>query len=844
MKTGNFEDLVVKRFSLFNSLFLSLPFQQISKTGMMLPLLAEHCKAGLDEGLEPKDIINSFFDKHSKFETKEEQFDFLFRIIQYVERQIVLFDSVEDAAFVATRHDGNRMSLSDFVNMMVVSGRASELNSKLSEFSARIVFTAHPTQFYPLAVLDLIRQLRGQILGNDIQQIELSLQQLGMTPFSNAEKPSPLDEAKTILYYFKNVYYDAVADFFAEIREKIPGNNFNNYNLIKLGFWPGGDRDGNPFVTAETTLRVADELRMTLMQCYYRDIETLSRKITFRKTDKLISQLKSSVYEAMFDPEHLLQPEDLIQTLNELSDIIARDYTGLHLGLVDNLLTKVNVFKTHFATLDIRQHHDVHRRAVEAILKQNNLISESIAELTDDELVEILTSNNLSVETILIEDELIRDTVATIRLIPGIQKRNGEDGCNRYIISNSEDIFSVLFVFGLLRWCNPETPDIKVDVIPLFESMDGMKNARSIMQRLFGNAAYRRHLENRNNRQTMMLGFSDGTKDGGYLKANWSIWKAKTTLSAVCEEFGVKAIFFDGRGGPPARGGGKTHQFYASQSKEIANHEIQLTIQGQTISSRFGTKEHFNYNAEQLITAALSHHINGQRNIASAKTNNLMDELSELSFESYNSLKKHPSFIPYLENKSTLRFYSAANIGSRPAKRGKDSGLTLNDLRAISFVGSWSQLKQNVPGYFGIGTALKTVINADRLTELQQLFTNFPFFRNLILNSMMSMSKSNFALTAYMATDDTYAGFWTLLRDEFILSKDMSLQVSEYEVLMQEEPLTRRSIEVRESIVLPLLVIQQYALQHLETENSNKEVFEKMVTRSLYGNINASRNSA
>lgn len=221
-----------------------------------------------------------------------------------------------------------------------------------------------------------------------------------------------------------------------------------------------------------------------------------------------------------------------------------------------------------------------------------------------------------------------------------------------------------------------------------------------------------------------------------------------------------------------------------------------------------------------------------------------MEELSELSHQKYLALKNHPMFIPYLEHKSTLRFYSTANIGSRPAKRGQDKKLTLADLRAISFVGSWSQLKQNVPGYFGIGSALNKLKNDGRLEELKELFNDFPYFKILILNSMMALSKSYFNLTRYIAKDQEYAEFWNILYEEYKLSKEMVLLISGYTSLMEEEPVTKRSIEIREKIVLPLLVIQQYALQMLESGTTLKEAFEKMVTRSLYGNINASRNSA
>jgi phosphoenolpyruvate carboxylase len=371
-----------------------------------------------------------------------------------------------------------------------------------------------------------------------------------------------------------------------------------------------------------------------------------------------------------------------------------------------------------------------------------------------------------------------------------------------------------------------------------------MANSTEIMDTLFNIPQYKEHLKERNNFQTIMLGFSDGTKYGGYFQANWSIFKTKENLTDICNKNDIKPIFFDGRGGPPARGGGKTHRFYASQSDRIANHALQITIQGQTITSKFGTKEHFIHNSEQLLTAGLSHSLFAAKNTISEDYRLTLESLAKISYEKYNSLKNHKMFIPYLENKSTLKYYGETKIGSRPTKRGSSKELDLNDLRAIPFVGSWSQLKQNVPGYFGLGTALKSLMDEGKLIELRETFRNVAFFKALILNSMMSLSKCNFNLTEYISKDEEYGEFWNILFDEYKLTKEMVLLTSEYDHLMQEEPISRSSIEIRESIVLPLLVIQQAALQKIQNGSDLSENYQKIVRRSLYGNINASRNSA
>ncbi|NTW25512.1 MAG: phosphoenolpyruvate carboxylase [Lentimicrobium sp.] len=839
-----FERSVKNKFNIFNSMFLNLPYRKDSNIGILIPVLYGQCKLGLESGNHPREILDSFFSNYANIPDEREKIDFMFRVIQYVERQVVLYDSIEDAAFPELRDLGNYLSIRDFFQLVDSKKSWGSISEKLSTFSARIVFTAHPTQFYPPSVLDIINTLRKLIGNNNINEIDMTLQQLGLTSLINSKKPTPQEEARNIIYFLRNVYYEAVGDLYGYIKESTGNKNFHNPNIIKLGFWPGGDRDGNPFVTADITMNVANELRMTLMKCYYQDVKDLQQKLTFRAVEDPLDFLREKLYVAMFDPTVTIAWEEIIQPLIEISGLLETQYHGLYLKDLNKLIDKVNIFRIHFATLDIRQDNSIHKKAVEAILKHEGIVSSTLDEIGQDELTRLLLHGNITADPGHYEDDLIKDTILNISQLKTIQSRNGEEGCNRYIISNAEDIYSVLFVYGLFRWCGWENQKITFDIVPLFETMEGMQRSEATMQLLFNLPEYRAHLSQRDNKQTIMLGFSDGTKDGGYLTANWSIFKTKEVLSGVCEAHAVKAIFFDGRGGPPARGGGKTHRFYAAQSSKIANHEIQLTIQGQTITSTYATKEKFIHNCEQLLTAGLANSLSEGVHDISGNSRQLLEELAKLSYQKYNDLKTHEKFIPYLENKSTLRYYDKANIGSRPGKRGNKEKLELTDLRAISFVGSWSQLKQNVPGYFGTGTAIKVMADNGKLEELKKLFSEVAFFKALVLNGMMSLSKCNFDLTSYIRKDPEYSDFWKILYDEYKLSVEMLLLISGYHELMEEEPISKESIRIREKIALPLLVIQQYALQKISEGSENRASYEKLVTRSLYGNINASRNSA
>lgn len=273
-----------------------------------------------------------------------------------------------------------------------------------------------------------------------------------------------------------------------------------------------------------------------------------------------------------------------------------------------------------------------------------------------------------------------------------------------------------------------------------------------------------------------------------------------------------------------------------------------MTVQGQTISSNFGTPESAQFNMEQLITAGLENLLlEDDGKVLQPNERKLLEQLSEISLKCYMELKENPLFTEFLEEMSPLKYYGMANIGSRPSKRGKTKKLELDDLRAIPFVGAWSQLKMNIPGFYGLGRALEQITSEGKLHELQSLYKKSKFFRTLIENSMHSMCKTFFPLTSYMAVDPKFGSFWSSMNDEFERTQEWVLKISGQPELLSNNPGIKASIALRENIVLSLLVIQQYALISLREEDlseKQKTILEKLVIRSLYGNINASRNSA
>jgi phosphoenolpyruvate carboxylase len=387
-----------------------------------------------------------------------------------------------------------------------------------------------------------------------------------------------------------------------------------------------------------------------------------------------------------------------------------------------------------------------------------------------------------------------------------------------------------------------------LDIVPLFETVEDLAAAHLTMETLYRQPQYAAHLEARGKVQTVMLGFSDGTKDGGYLRANWSIYRAKEALTRISRQYGVSIIFFDGRGGPPGRGGGHNAGYYAAHGSEIENREIQVTIQGQTVSSTYGTVEAATYNIEQLFTAGLEKAIHPNAGDMPEADKQLMDELAEAAYHAYLEVKNHPDFVPYLEQVTPLKWYGDTNIASRPTKRnGDNSALVFKDLRAIPFVGAWAQMKQNIPGYFGFGKAVETFIEAGKSDQIRQLYRDSKFLRALAENSMQSLSKANFQLTRHLEQHPRFAAFWGMLLAEYERTKKLLLAISNEPELLAKNPVSRESIRVREIIVLPLIVIQQFALQRMNQENvpeDEAEIMRRLVLRTMFGIINAGRNVA
>jgi phosphoenolpyruvate carboxylase len=343
-------------------------------------MFSRYCEQGFTLKQNPQEIVFQFFEKHFPEMNEKERNNVLFQLIQYVERQIVLFDAIEDAAFGVVNNMEGRGSIRNLKEKAEQKGKQAELIQFLKDFQLRLVLTAHPTQFYPGPVLGIITDLTDAIQQNDLVRVKDLLAQLGKTPFIKKQKPAPIEEAISLIWYLENVFYDTVGKMLQYIQTNIDPSFTIQSPVVQIGFWPGGDREGNPFVTHETSRETANQLSTSVLKCYYQDIRKLKRKLTFKDVDTLVAEIEQQLYRSVFysKGELYITYEELLEKLLQIRSLLVQNHQGLYLSEVDNLLLKVQTFGFHFAILDIRQNAKIQENVFAEIVEKEALIGVGI----------------------------------------------------------------------------------------------------------------------------------------------------------------------------------------------------------------------------------------------------------------------------------------------------------------------------------------------------------------------------------------------------------------------------------------------------------------------------------
>lgn len=548
-KLKRFNQNVLSKYQIYNSIFMTLPFDTLSKTVALLPLFYDTCRTGFGKQEDPTTIVDTFFNKYQARRSPESQINLLFRFIQYIERQVVLFDAVEDAAFPVVNNMEGIGTLRNLKENAFAEHKKQVLQDYLEAFKVRIVLTAHPTQFYPGTVLGIITDLTEAIKEDNFNEINNLLGQLGKTPFFKDKKPTPYDEAVNLIWYLKNVFYESFGGIYDYIQQNIFDYQDIDNSIINIGFWPGGDRDGNPFVTPQITLDVAKKLKESIIKNYIKDVKDLRRRLTFKGIRERVVDLNSKLHNTLLhkSKDSQITLEEFRAELLSIRAVLVKDHKSLFVDKLTTLINRTTLFGYHFASLDIRQDSRVHDQMFRALVGElvangSDLFPSNFFELSLNEQLNHLAEIKGTIGAMEFKDEMALNIVETIRAMKSIQDDNGEIACNRYIISNNQTTLNVLQLFAMLKVI-AFGENLTADVVPLFETVPDLEVSPKVMEDLYSNPHYRAHLEERGNKQTIMLGFSDGTKDGGYLMANWAIFRAKEALTALSRKYGIDVIF-------------------------------------------------------------------------------------------------------------------------------------------------------------------------------------------------------------------------------------------------------------------------------------------------------------
>ncbi len=737
-----------------------------------------------------------------------------------------------------------------------------------------------------------------------VQEVRENIVLLWQSDETRDRRPTVMDEVREGLYYFEATLFHLVPRIYRELERALaqfyPDHQFELPNFLRYGSWIGGDRDGNPFVTLDVTEETIRQQKETILKLYNIELDALYHNLSSAKTRVGVStELVTSI-----ERDFTLVPDDEVAVLERfrlepyrqklimmfrrlratraanrepwrnrasrssdqtvknqraygsvqefLADLylvrdslLANKGERLAQGRLANLIRAAEVFGFHLATLDIRQHADRHRSAMTEVMERYGIVSD-YAVLDEAERVAVLGREIASERPLTARlnfSESTNESIELFRLIRRARQEVGEHIIQTYIISMTTSVSNVLEVLLFARDAGLFG---QIEVSPLFETVDDLLAAPQIMAELYENEIYRQHLAARGNRQQIMIGYSDSNKDGGYLRANWMLFRAQRNLAQVCEQYGVQLTLFHGRGGTLGRGGGPTNRAILAQPPESVKGRIRITEQGEVVSSRYDDEGIAHRHLEQLVNAVLLS--SGQRPVypKSEVWAETMETLSQLAYTKYRSLVEKPNFVRYFHEATPIDHVDQLNIGSRPARRKKTEAIF--DLRAIPWVFAWTQSRVNLPSWYGVGTALESWLtdaasgefHAERLSSLREIYQGWPFFRTVLDNIQGGLGKADMniaRLYAGLATPDLQAEIFADLADEFERTRRMLLTITQTDELLDNEKWLQRSIRLRNPYVDPLNYIQVALLRELRKAEASPDQahFQAGVNLSVNG---------
>ncbi|HGJ3118191.1 TPA: phosphoenolpyruvate carboxylase [Streptococcus pneumoniae] len=764
------------------------------------------------------------------------------------------------------------------------------------------VLTAHPTQVQRKSMLDLtnhihslLRKYRDVKLGlinkdkwhNDLRRyIEIIMQ----TDMIREKKLKVTNEITNAMEYYNSSFLEAVPHLTTEYKRlaQAHGLNLKQAKPITMGMWIGGDRDGNPFVTAKTLKQSALTQCEVIMNYYDKKIYQLYREFSLstsivnvskqvremarQSKDNSIYREKELYRRALFDIQSKIQAtktylieDEEVGTRYETANDFYKDLIAIRDSLLENkgeslisgdfveLLQAVEIFGFYLASIDMRQDSSVYEACVAELLKSAGIHSR-YSELSEEEKCDLLLKELEEDPRILSathaeKSELLAKELAIFKTARVLKDKLGDDVIRQTIISHATSLSDMLELAILLKEVGlVDTERARVQIVPLFETIEDLDHSEETMRKYLSLSLAKKWIDSRNNYQEIMLGYSDSNKDGGYLSSCWTLYKAQQQLTAIGDEFGVKVTFFHGRGGTVGRGGGPTYEAITSQPLKSIKDRIRLTEQGEVIGNKYGNKDAAYYNLEMLVSAAINRMITQKKSDTNTpnRYEAIMDQVVDRSYDIYRDLVfGNEHFYDYFFESSPIKAISSFNIGSRPAARKTIT--EIGGLRAIPWVFSWSQSRVMFPGWYGVGSSFKEFINKnpENIAILRDMYQNWPFFQSLLSNVDMVLSKSNMNIAfeyAKLCEDEQVKAIYETILNEWQVTKNVILAIEGHDELLADNPYLKASLDYR----MPYFNILNYIQLELIKRQRRGELSsdqERLIHITINGIATGLRNS-
>ncbi|HEU8794896.1 TPA: phosphoenolpyruvate carboxylase [Streptococcus pneumoniae] len=764
------------------------------------------------------------------------------------------------------------------------------------------VLTAHPTQVQRKSMLDLtnhihslLRKYRDVKLGlinkdkwyNDLRRyIEIIMQ----TDMIREKKLKVTNEITNAMEYYNSSFLKAVPHLTTEYKRlaQAHGLNLKQAKPITMGMWIGGDRDGNPFVTAKTLKQSALTQCEVIMNYYDKKIYQLYREFSLstsivnvskqvremarQSEDNSIYREKELYRRALFDIQSKIQAtktylieDEEVGTRYETANDFYKDLIAIRDSLLENkgeslisgdfveLLQAVEIFGFYLASIDMRQDSSVYEACVAELLKSAGIHSR-YSELSEEEKCDLLLKELEEDPRILSathaeKSELLAKELAIFKTARVLKDKLGDDVIRQTIISHATSLSDMLELAILLKEVGlVDTERARVQIVPLFETIEDLDHSEETMRKYLSLSLAKKWIDSRNNYQEIMLGYSDSNKDGGYLSSCWTLYKAQQQLTAIGDEFGVKVTFFHGRGGTVGRGGGPTYEAITSQPLKSIKDRIRLTEQGEVIGNKYGNKDAAYYNLEMLVSAAINRMITQKKSDTNTpnRYEAIMDQVVDRSYDVYRDLVfGNEHFYDYFFESSPIKAISSFNIGSRPAARKTIT--EIGGLRAIPWVFSWSQSRVMFPGWYGVGSSFKEFINKnpENIAILRDMYQNWPFFQSLLSNVDMVLSKSNMNIAfeyAKLCEDEQVKAIYETILNEWQVTKNVILAIEGHDELLADNPYLKASLDYR----MPYFNILNYIQLELIKRQRRGELSsdqERLIHITINGIATGLRNS-